>query len=99
MNRLTIFRSAEDVAFSTLQTTDPVELAQAQLNAFKDAKLDSRDFAAWQQYVTQSRSMFLGLNKQPAPSTQEDNAKAQAQAQKTQPSNVAAAQAAQPPTA
>ena len=68
MKRLALFKSASDFAYSNIEVTDQVELAQSEVTAFKSLNINSADFGLWKQYAAQCRQQFQQLAQQLAPS-------------------------------
>jgi hypothetical protein len=85
-----IYLSAVTFAAGSVSTTDAVELATAEIAAFKAVGFDSADLQQFQQFSAQARQQLKYLSAQPAASEQ---AKAKPQPAKA-PSitNAAAAQ-------
>lgn len=69
MNKLILWKSASDFAAANIETTNQVDLAQAEVTAFKAQSLDPADFALWSQFTAQLRQQYLQLVKQPTPSS------------------------------
>ena len=70
MNKLTLWKSASDFAFASVGITDAVELAQAEIAAFKAQGFNSLDFQLWSQFASQLRGQYQQLAKQLTPSAQ-----------------------------
>lgn len=64
MKKLTLYKAALDFAFSTIEETNAIALAEKSIAAYKAGGFDAEDLAFWNQVSAQGRQQFSQLKNQ-----------------------------------